>query len=319
MFSYTKQRIQEFEGLEGEELKTNKSTRQTAYLVMYIKTDVLAEFLPGALEPYRMASWLRPHLLAPCHLEDEPDDAGKASYDFETAIEIYSSTSAGNIQGSLDVYALKDIQLTSTPPLKLTVPPETTYSELRQKIAKWRDIDNVEQIRLWKMKLGPLGELVTALMEKARLHRSVNGSGDSIRPLCLWMHVLQTEEDVKLYGDPDPTLEYDPFAKPRFDDEAIITSAPNSTEAAVPEDVAEPTTDREHTNETENAAERTPDPTLTSADRETAAPLPAASSTETLSATATDITALDAEQDAIGGRPSAPLLPALSKIPPQCK
>jgi hypothetical protein len=57
VFSYTKHRIQEFEGLEGEELKTNKSTRQTAYLVMYIRTDVLAEFLPGALEPYQMVSW----------------------------------------------------------------------------------------------------------------------------------------------------------------------------------------------------------------------------------------------------------------------
>jgi hypothetical protein len=301
VFSYTKHRIQEFEGLEGEELKTNKSTRQTAYLVMYIRTDVLTEFLPGALEPYQMASWLRPYLVAPCHSEDEPNEANKETDDFEMAIEIYSSASASNIKGSLDMYTLKDVQVTSTPPLKLTVPPETTYGELRQKIAKWRGVDHVEKIRLWKMKLGPLGDHVTASMEKVRLHRSINWSGDSVRPLCLWMHLLEGEEDVKLYGDPDPSLDYDPFTKPVFDDEAIVITEPAAAEAAVSGDVTEPLTDPEHTNDDENAIQGTQDnssPTTTS-DGEPVATLPAASSAETPSAGAGDIAAPDAEQDAV--------------------
>jgi hypothetical protein len=301
VFSYTKHRIQEFEGLEGEELKTNKSTRQTAYLVMYIRTDVLAEFLPGALEPYQMVSWLRPYLVAPCHSEDEPNEVGKETYDFETAIEIYSSASAKSIKGSLDMYTLKDVQVTSTPPLKLTVPPETTYSELRQKIAKWRGVDQVEKIRLWKMKLGPLGEHVTASMEKVRLHRPINGSGDSVRPLCLWMHLLETEEDVKLYGDPDPSLDYDPFAKPVFDDEAAVLTEPTEAEAAVSADVTEPTTDPENTDDTGNAAQGTQDNSSATAtpDGDAVAALPAVSAAETPSSTAGDIAAPDAEQDAI--------------------
>ena len=306
VFSYTKRRIQEFEGLEGEELKANKSTRQTAYLVMYIRTDVLPEFLPGALEPYHMAPWLRPYLVAPCHLEDEPDAAPKEAYDLETAIEIYSSKSAGNIKGSLDMYTLKDVQVTSTPPLKLTVPPETTYTELRQKIAKWRGIDHVEKIRLWKMKLGPLGEHVTASMEKVRLHRSINGSGDSIRPLCLWMHVLETEEAVKLYGDPDPPLDYDPFAKPTFEDEAVVSSEPTLTETAGSRDVTEPPTNPEHvSSDTDNAAQGTQESSIatTALDGQAVANLPAPSSTEAPSAAtggiAVDTAAPDAEQDAV--------------------
>jgi hypothetical protein len=305
VFSYTRHRIQEFEGLEGEELKTNKSTRQTAYLVMYIRTDMLSEFLPGALEPFQMASWLRPYLAAPCHSEDEPNEAAKENNDFETAIEIYPSTSAGSIKGSLDMYTLKDVQVTSTAPLKLTVPPDTTYSEMRQKVAKWQGIDNVEKIRLWKMKLGPLGEHVTASMEKVRMHRSINGSGDPLRPLCLWMHVLETEEEVRLYGDPDQPLGYDPFAKPIFDEEAVINSESNSAEVAVSGDVTVPTTDPEHTHDAENAAQGTPDSSSAAIDGEAVATLPAAPSSEAPSATTGDIAAPDAEQRAIAEAVSA--------------
>jgi hypothetical protein len=315
VFSYTRHRIQEFEGLEGEGLETNKSTRQTAYLVMYIRTDLLSEFLPGALEPFQMVSWLRPHLAAPCHSEDEPNEAAKENNDFETAIEIYSSASASSIKGSLDMYTLKDVQATSTAPLKLTVPQETTYSELRQKVAKWQGIDNVEKIRLWKMKLGPLGEHVTASMEKVRLHRSINGSGDSLRPLCLWMHVLETEEEVKLYGDPDQPLDYDPFAKPIFDEEAVISPESNSAEVAVSGDVTVPTTHPEHTHDTENAAQGTPDSSSTTIDGEAVATLPAAPSLEAPSAATGDIAAPDAEQRAIAEAVSASVATSVEGAP----
>ena len=317
VFSYTKHRIQEFEGLEGEDLKTNKSTRQTAYLVMYIRTDVLTDFLPGALEPYQMAPWLRPYLVASCHTEDEPNEAGKDICDFETAIEIYSSASARSIKGSLDMYTLKDIQVTSTPPLKLTVPPEITYTELRQKIAKWRDVDNIEKIRLWKMKLGPLGEHVTASMEKVRLHRSINGSGDSVRPLCLWMHLLETEEDVKLYGDPDPSLDYDPFVKPVFEDEAVVIAEPIPAEAAASGAVVEPTEHPERTNNTGTAVQGSGDNSVATAisDERAIATPPAASSPETTSAAAENVAAPDAEQDAVAEAVSATVAPRTEDPP----
>lgn len=317
VFSYTKHRIQEFEGLEGEDLQTNKTTRQTAYLVMYIRTDVLAEFLPGALEPYQMASWLRPYLLAHCHTEDEPNEASKDSYDFETAIEIYSSASARGIKGSLDMYTLKDVQVTSTPPLKLTVPPETTYSELRRKIAKWTGVDNAEKIRLWKMKLGPLGEHVTASMDKVRLHRSVNGSGDSVRPLCLWMHLLESEEDVKLYGDPDPSLDYDPFAKPAFDDEAVVAPAAASAEAVVSGDAAEPTTDPEHADNNENVEQDAPDhSTATVTPEMRAATVLPAMLVETPPTEAEGLAATDAEQNANVEAVSGTVTRLVEDLPP---
>ena len=304
VFSYTKHRIQEFEGLEGEELNTNKSTRQTAYLVMYIRTDVLAEFLPGALEPYQMATWLRPHLAAPCHTEDEPNDAGKETSDFETAIEIYLCASGESILCPHN-YTLKNLTLISTPSLKLTVPPETTYGELRHKIAKWKEIDDVEKIRFWKMKLGPFGEHVTSSMEKVRLHRSVNGSGDSVRPLCLWMHLLENEEQVKVFGDPDQSLDYDPFAKPIFDDEAVIASEPSPAEAAVSRDVVQAATDHDHTDTTEIVAQVTPDSSLAMPEGEVAAIFPAPSSAETPATDIDDAAAPDLEQDSIAAAVSS--------------
>lgn len=234
VFSYTKRRIEEFEGLEGEELKNLKSTHQTAYLVMYIRNDVLKEFLPGSLETYHMPTWLQPHLPAPCHSEEESNEAKDEKAEPETHIEIYSSTSACGTKGLLDVYRLKEVGTTTRFPLKVTVPPDTRYGELRQKIAKWQDISNVEKIRLWKMKLGPLGEHVSASMEKVRLHRTVSGSSQSTRPLCLWMHVLETEEDLKFFGDPEQSLDDEPLTKPLVEGQAVVGHEQSFAEGTTP-------------------------------------------------------------------------------------
>ena len=48
----TKKMMEEFEGLEGSDLDENTSTRQTVYLAMYIRTDLLKEYLPGKLEQW---------------------------------------------------------------------------------------------------------------------------------------------------------------------------------------------------------------------------------------------------------------------------
>ena len=209
--SYTKRRIQQFEGLDPDNLENNKTHHHVAYLVMYVRNDVLEDYLPGSLEPCKLPSWMRPRLMVPCY-DDETKTEEHEADEEETKVEIYHSTALRGREGLLDMWRLREQDL-STQPLRLTVPSEICYTDLRQKIAQWQGIDNVEKIRLWKMKLGTLGENVMAALDAVRMRNDVGELPPSTSPLCLWMHILETEEDVTAFGCPDPTQNYDPFAR----------------------------------------------------------------------------------------------------------
>ena len=224
VFSYTKRRIEEFEGLDAKDLESNKSTRQTAYLVMYIRSDVLKEFLPGSLEPYSLPSWLHHHLPSPCTVNGKKDEPKAEESNGEVQFEIYPSTNVSWMQGLIDMHKLRYPTAVPNPPLTLAVPPATTYAELRQKIAKWQQIDNPQKIRLWTMRPGPLGERLQSCLDPVRLHRPINGYSNAVLPICLWMHVLQSDEDADLFGFPDPPLDHDPFARTPPSDSVTETS-----------------------------------------------------------------------------------------------
>jgi hypothetical protein len=208
IFSYTKRRIEDFEGLEGEALSSFRSTRQTAYLAMYIRTDCLKDFLPGPLEPYDKPQfdWIRANLTLqgiPFIGESKPkrsgaDDNAKKNI----SVEIFEAAKIKGRKGLLDMHNLRDSSLSLQ---KLSLSPKTTYKQLRRMIAESMKIDKVETIRFWKMDYGPLGEFMLATMPRPKLEEALEGRKyKDFKPQCLWLEVLQTEEDVKLYGIADP-------------------------------------------------------------------------------------------------------------------
>lgn len=208
IFSYTKKRILDFEGLEGEALSSFRSSRQTAYLAMYIRSDCLKDFLPGTLELYDEPEfdWIRAHLVlngSPFVGEstrkrpDVEDDAKK-----KISVEVYEAANIKGRRGLLDMYNLRD---PSQHFKKFSLPATTTYKELRRMIADSMNIDNVETIRFWAMDYGALGEFMMATMPRPKLEYPLTGrKNKDYKPLCLWVEVLQTAEDVKLYGIADP-------------------------------------------------------------------------------------------------------------------
>ena len=206
VFSYTKRRIEKFEGLEGEELKNSKVTHQTAYMAMYVRTSCLKDYLPGALEPYDMADWLKSNLTTQWHGSDvELTSLNKEEP--ETQIEVYTSSSVKARHGLLDMFNLKDIKRDGDEFHQLTVPSTTTYAEVRRKLAESLKIDQVEKLRFWIMNYTPLGEYMTASMVRIDLLDEVALEPKDPRPLCLWMEIIESDDDVKLYGCPDPSLE----------------------------------------------------------------------------------------------------------------
>lgn len=209
VFSYTKKRIQDFEGLEGEALSSFRATRQTANIAMYIRTDCLKDFLPGSLEPYDEPSfdWIRSHHANPIgcvfngDVKPKRPDVEKPLVK-EISVEVYNGARVKGRKGLLDMYNLRD---PSQPFQKFTLPATTTFKELRRRIAGTMWIENVESIRFWQMEYGALGEFSVATMPTPKLEYAIAGRRNKeYKPLCLWLEVLETAEDIKLYGIPDP-------------------------------------------------------------------------------------------------------------------
>ena len=208
IFSYTQKRIEDFEGLEGEALSSFRSTRQTAYLAMYIRTDCLKDFLPGPLEPYDKPEfdWIRAHLIhtkCPFTGENKPKRSDPdADAKKNISVEIFEAAKIKGRKGLLDMHNLRDLRQSL---LTLSLPGRTTYKQLRRMVAESMKIDNVETIRFWRMDYGPLGDFMIAKMPRPRLDFALEGREvKDYKPQCLWLEVLQTEDDIKLYGIADP-------------------------------------------------------------------------------------------------------------------
>ncbi|KAF7510267.1 hypothetical protein GJ744_006963 [Endocarpon pusillum] len=250
VISYTKHRVQEFEGLEGDALRENKAPRHTAYIAMYIRTDLVHDFLPGRLEPYDLSVWLKNCPQVRDYVDSKDVEPYEEETKSEVQLEIYDSQRVRNRHGLIDAQDLKAVQGgdSNGPPQYLTVPSETTYQELRHKLAKWNDIDNVEKIKLWSMQPpSPGAPLNYSFKRISRLYKTVWDRDCATRSLCIWMHVLKTDDEVKSFGDPEPPLDHDVFERTAVeleDQERAGSAAAMAREGDDPEhgaaDVMEP-------------------------------------------------------------------------------
>lgn len=242
VISYTKHRIAEFEGLEGDALRENKAPRLTAYVAMYVRTDLLKDFLPGALEPYELSPWLKNCPQVKDYVESKDIQTEEEDTISEVKLQIYSSQRAKKRRGLVDIQDLKDLHALggADPPQHLTVPAETTYQELRQKLAKWNDIDSAEKIKLWIMQPpSPGAPLNFSFKRISRLYKTVWDRDCATQSICLWMHVLNTDDDVKTFGDPEPSFDLDVFDRTVIEERGVDSHVQPGSETAAAEDLPE--------------------------------------------------------------------------------
>jgi Ubiquitin carboxyl-terminal hydrolase len=244
VISYTNHRIQDFEGLEGDVLKENKTTRQTAYLAMYIRTDLLKDFLPGTLEPYDLSPWLKNCPQVSDYLESKDVQPHEEETRSEVKLEIYDSQRVKNRHGLVDTQDLKDVRAydSNTSPRHLTVPAETTYQELRHKLAKWSGVENAEKVKLWTIQPpAPGAPLNFSFKRVSKLYKTVWDSHCATQFQCIWMHVLRTEDEVKSFGDAEPPVDPDAFDRTVIEDRVSDPDV-GDVSASVPELAAQPET-----------------------------------------------------------------------------
>ncbi|KIX07530.1 uncharacterized protein Z518_02183 [Rhinocladiella mackenziei CBS 650.93] len=204
VFSYTRKRIQDFEGLEGQALKDFTSTRQTAYLAMYVKTDRLQEYLPGELEPYKLPKWLVPYLESQFQEGDDIfAEDGASDESEEVNVEIYSEEGLIGRQGLLDMFNIKQQSQHKGKFHIMRTSKTSTYQDLRNQLAQRLAIGDPEKIRLFLMSYIGMGHYMSAQMKSVCLKDAVGSGRPTGQPLCLWMSTLKNQEELELFGDPD--------------------------------------------------------------------------------------------------------------------
>jgi len=249
VFSYTKKRVQQYEGLVGADLRKPTSSRQTIHMALYVRTSRLSEYLLEELEPYKLPSWLKPHIdeayyHGPDLFEPSDDDQKK---DTPISIEIFRDKSVSGQEGKLDLYKLKTNAKARQPEYRqqLTADRDATVRSVRDMIAETLQISQ-KAFKLWAMNYHRLGGVSKGYMYVLPNDSVVSSSLNTSQYLSLWLTMVPGEfelgEDVlsqrfiKIGGahveappQPEPAAEELPHASTEAD-EAPVTSEPHSLE-----------------------------------------------------------------------------------------
>ena len=226
IFSYTRHELKRF---EGREIGSGSDRQQrTAYLAIYIRTDLVSEYLPGKFETFKVSRHLHDSVRKLCTdqkdvltIEDDIDSTRD-----EVALKIYDSRSIENMPGLLNCQSM---QLGHKAALCLTVPEFTTFFEIRQKVARWSDIEDKTRINFYMMRAAHNGRIDNAQIFRCTYDREVDSASQGVRPIQLWMHILDEGQETKDIGTPDPKMNGDPFYEQRTPE----TSSSGSNETTI--------------------------------------------------------------------------------------
>ncbi|RMZ87987.1 hypothetical protein DV736_g4776, partial [Chaetothyriales sp. CBS 134916] len=199
VLSYTRYKLNEFEGLEGDALANFKGTRGTAYLAMYIKASCVTELLSGGLEDYEAPSWILPALERNVGSEEKTKGNEEAMVD----VEVYHDDGMIGRPGLLDMFNMKTQTHGSPSFKKYTFPRSMTFYAVRRKLAEDYGLDNPQKLRIFIMGNDLMGQYTNLQLGNVRLKRTIADNLTAVRPLCLWCSTLKTEADADLFGYPD--------------------------------------------------------------------------------------------------------------------
>lgn len=198
IFSYTKKRVTEYEGLDLPELKKSTSPRQTLHTAMYIRTSCMKDYLPSAMEPFRLPVWLKPHLDESYNRNpDIFEDAPNVDQQAPVTIEIFWDKIVGGQEGKLDLYKLKSDPRARDEGCRqtLTADRDATISEVQALIASQLKVDE-RAFRLWGMNYNRLGGVSKGYMCVLRSVSMVGSCLGTSEILTLWLTMIPGKYDI---------------------------------------------------------------------------------------------------------------------------
>lgn len=218
-------------GLGPGEAKDPEETYHVAVIVMYIRNDVIKNYLGFKLMPIDLPSY---HVYALAHnvsmmlapedsIQQQCDNRGKAN----VPVEVYSSPNLDLLHSLFDGYDLMSCARSNGSVRCLSVPSGTSYNDLREKLALWdspNNRDTIDRIRFWYICRSPdqgwLHEDNLIHISNIYDGISVIFPGDVVR---LWMDVV-SEDEAHLFSIPHRVESSDVFE--RQSEQVTPTPAP---------------------------------------------------------------------------------------------
>ncbi|KGM92235.1 uncharacterized protein PADG_11419 [Paracoccidioides brasiliensis Pb18] len=179
--------IDAHEGVLSEDARSHydRSGRDVAVVVMYVRNDVLPQFLTGKIEPWKMAEPLRHYF----HHGELPFISSSP-----ISIEIYSLEDVSVVNNSLfDAHDLMATARSAGGFRHLTLPANTTFEAVRKKLALWYWKDEQEKkpehIRMWQIDR-PKSGFIPSLLLRNLPALNFPLSYFNLNVLRLWVHIL---------------------------------------------------------------------------------------------------------------------------------
>lgn len=194
VFSYTKKRISEYEGLDLPELKKAAFSGQTMHTALYLRSSKVKEYLSDEMEPFRLPLWLKPHLDERYNYNEDNFES-KPSQDEAppepVRIEVFWDKIVGGQEGKLDLYKLKSHPKAQGEDCKqhFTADRTAPMSEIHSLIASTLQVDE-QAFKLWGMNYNRLGGVSKGYMCVLRNASAVGSCLGTSEILTLWLTMV---------------------------------------------------------------------------------------------------------------------------------
>ncbi|RAK95429.1 putative MATH and UCH domain protein [Aspergillus ibericus CBS 121593] len=207
-------------GLDASQKVDHKTGHDVAIAAMYIRTDVVQEFLPGPQGPWDAPERLKEYYETGIYpVQSEPQ-----SEKDEIQVEVYSLPKYDQLGSLFDTYDLMSQSKAENSVMYLTVPRSSNYVDLRKKIAMWASAKSgesacAEHVRLWQ--IGHTRDQFGPTLAFARISDLTSTLNFPLKTARFWMQIV-SDENAKFFAIADPPQAIEIQSKP---EEAVVERA----------------------------------------------------------------------------------------------
>lgn len=189
-------------GLDASQTVDHKKGHDVPVVVMYVRSDMVSELLPGPQGPWEVPESLKQYYETGLYQPVPPADE-KARDDVQ--VEIYSMAEHDQLSSLFDTYDLMSHSKATKGVMYMTLRRSSRLTDLRRKITLWKsagsELIRPERVRLWHIRhtraqCGP----TLAFDMISDLNVPLDSSAGTLR---FWMETI-SEEDAKFFAIPDP-------------------------------------------------------------------------------------------------------------------
>ncbi|KAJ5957977.1 Zinc finger RING-type [Penicillium vulpinum] len=213
-------------GLDPSQTVDHKKGHDVPVVAMYIRGDMIFDFLPGPQGPWEVSETLKQYYeIGVYHTGDKPAD--------DVQVEVYALPQYDQLTSLFDSYDLMAQAKAANSVMYLTLPRSSRLVELRKRIAIWKSAGSEpidpERVRFWQ-----IGNSFAQSRSSLAFERTTDLNvplDPSLSTIRFWMETI-SEEDAQFFAIPDPPAVTTSEDKP--DDSAVEDSIHEASSENVP-------------------------------------------------------------------------------------